>query len=212
MEDAKKHLDDLTQIRALMERSSRFISLSGLSGVVAGLSALVGALALCLYLGQFPTDDYLLNQLFTGPQGIEWNVFLFMAIDGGLIVLVALMGAYYFTNRKAQRQQQRIWSPASRRLMAHMAIPLAAGGLLCLILVYHRDLIYVAPVTLIFYGLALVNASKYTLDEILYLGISEVALGLVATFYYGNGLIFWMLGFGILHIVYGGLMYFRHER
>ncbi|MGE5429024.1 MAG: hypothetical protein ACM3O8_14110, partial [Methylococcaceae bacterium] len=65
---------------------------------------------------------------------------------------------------------------------------------------------------LIFYGLALVNAGKFTLSEVHYLGITEIVLGLMAAVFINWGLLFWALGFGVMHIVYGMMMYYKYER
>jgi hypothetical protein len=65
---------------------------------------------------------------------------------------------------------------------------------------------------LIFYGLALINASKYTYNDIRYLGISELLIGLCSTLFLGYGLFFWAAGFGLAHIVYGALMYFKYDK
>jgi hypothetical protein len=65
---------------------------------------------------------------------------------------------------------------------------------------------------LIFYGLALLNASKYTLKEIRYLGMSEICLGLIASAWVQFGIVFWGIGFGMLHIIYGTFMYFKYEK
>jgi hypothetical protein len=65
---------------------------------------------------------------------------------------------------------------------------------------------------LIFYGLSLVNAGKFTFSEIHYLGLTEIVLGILAGIFINHGLLFWTLGFGLMHIVYGTVMYYRHER
>ncbi|HMC96443.1 MAG TPA: hypothetical protein VKG92_02220, partial [Flavobacteriales bacterium] len=101
---------------------------------------------------------------------------------------------------------------AAQRLLVNMFIPLGGGGMFCLALLYYGLPGLVPPATLVFYGLALLNASKYTLDEVRWLGISELILGLIASFWVGAGLLFWALGFGVLHIFYGALMYLRYER
>ena len=118
----------------------------------------------------------------------------------------------FFTTHKARRKGQAIWGPLTRRLLFNLALPLLAGGIFCLALFYHGQVGLIAPATLVFYGLALVNASKYTLDDIRHLGIAEIALGLAALFLLGNGLEFWAIGFGVLHILYGTLLYFKYER
>ena len=70
----------------------------------------------------------------------------------------------------------------------------------------------IAPASLIFYGLALLNASKYTFKEIRWLGIMQIILGLINLWNIGNGLLYWSAGFGILHIVYGVVMWYKYER
>jgi hypothetical protein len=69
----------------------------------------------------------------------------------------------------------------------------------------------VAPLTLIFYGLALVNASKYTLSEVRWLGLTQILLGLAAAHFIGYGLVFWALGFGLVHILYGLVMHYKYK-
>ncbi len=204
---------DLAHIRTLMDRSTRFISLSGLSGVFAGVVALAGAWVAQQYIHFFtaPNADPIAYSPIRGDQ--EYRSLLLVLVMVACVVLtIALVGATWFTWRRSKRMGQGLWNPAARRLMWNLFIPLAAGGMVCLALMYHGLPGLVAPATLVFYGLALLNASKYTLDEIRWLALSELVLGVVASFWIGAGLIFWALGFGVLHIVYGGLMWVRHER
>lgn len=211
------HHQDLAHIRGLMERSTRFLSLSGLSGVFAGVVALAGAL-----IARERYEDLLLttggiglrsegagldHYLYGSSMGAVWDLVLLAA----LVLVLALAGAAWFTWRRAKRVGQGLWDPSARRLAWNLAIPLVAGGLFCLAMLWHGNIALVAPATLVFYGLALLNASKYTLDEVRWLGLSEVVLGLLATAWVGAGLLFWALGFGVLHILYGGLMWYRHE-
>ncbi len=205
---------DLAHIRSLMERSTRFISLSGLSGVFAGVVAIGGAWVaqhhVAGHLGS-PSDDLTYGAArHTLMEGDSLMVNLLS--DAVVVLAVALLGAFWFTWRRSKRMGQGLWDGSAQRLMWNLSIPLVAGGIVCLALMYHGLPGLVAPATLVFYGLALLNASKYTLDEIRWLALSELALGVVATFWIGAGLMFWALGFGVLHIVYGGLMWVRHER
>ena len=57
-----------------------------------------------------------------------------------------------------------------------------------------------------------VNASKYTLNDIRYLGLTEIFLGLVALVFLEYSLLFWAIGFGLVHIIYGIVMYYKYER
>ena len=201
------YLKDLTEIRSMMENSSRFISLSGLSGVFAGIYALGGA--------YFAYDLLYSKYQFFGARllgDIAFNDLALLVLDMAMVLILTLVTGVILTTRKAKKQGLKTWDKVTKRLLINLAIPLIAGGLFCVTLVLHGGIGLVAPATLIFYGLALINASKYTLRDIRYLGLSELVLGLVASFMAGYGLIFWSIGFGVLHIVYGLLMYFKYER
>lgn len=199
--DKQHYQEDLTAIRSMMERSSRFISLSGLSGVAAGLIALVGGIW-AFYLLHEKGRDYLSPSVM--PYSAEFFIRLFWIAV--LILVLALAAASYFTVRKSKRSGLKIWTPATRQLLVNLFVPLVIGGICCLALIYHGHIQLLAPATLLFYGLALINASKYTFQEIYYLGLLEAALGLLGCFLIGYGLILWIIGFGLLHIIYGILM------
>ncbi|SDD15109.1 hypothetical protein [Niabella drilacis] len=198
--------EDLQHIRQMMERSSRFISLNGLSGVAAGTIALIGAaIAYCLF--QQYGIDYFSGDRYAYSYELEWKLFLLAA---GILIL-ALGSGILFTIQKSKRNGLKIWTSTTRLLLGHLLVPLIAGGLFCLALFYHGLFGLIAPATLLFYGLALVNAAKYTFSDIQYLGYCEIFLGIMASFVPGYGLIFWALGFGILHIIYGLLMYKKYK-
>jgi hypothetical protein len=206
MTEEKEHLQAITDIRSMMERSSRCISLSGLSGVFSGIFALIGAY---LAIDRFETasDNY---RVIGGAELIDITIFFF-EIAGAVLVSSLLVGTL-LTIRNSKRKGIKIWDNSTKRLLINLAIPLIAGGLFCLVLLFHGIIGLVAPATLIFYGLALLNASKYTFDDIRYLGLCEIVLGLAGSFFIGYGLLFWAIGFGLLHIIYGAVMYFKYER
>lgn len=212
MKNQNEHLETLTEIRSLMERSSRFISLSGLSGVFAGVFALLGAFAAYMHLDMhFTSSNY--YEYAVGTDGkVNSDFFTFFFMDAILVLIASLTAGILLTRRKAKQKNQTIWDATAKRMLVNLFLPLVSGGLFCLALLYHGLVGLVAPATLIFYGLALINASKYTLNDIRYLGILEIALGLIASFLIGYGLLFWAVGFGLLHIVYGILMYNKYEK
>jgi len=113
---------------------------------------------------------------------------------------------------KAKKSNDTLWNASSKRLLVNFLIPLASGGFFILFLIEKNMFGLVAPLTLLFYGLACVNASKYTLGDVRYLGITMIILGLLSTWFLGYGLLFWAIGFGICHIVYGSMMYFKYDR
>ena len=210
MEQNQEPNQQLSEIRNLMERSSRFISLSGLSGVSAGIVALVGALVAYVYLGQ--NEPYFKMGAYTlVPSAPLGHSIWFLLVDAGVVLLLALLSGIYFTSRKASKEGLKAWDHTARRMIINLLIPLMTGGLFCLILLHQRLFLLLVPATLIFYGLALLNASKYTYHEIRVLGLTEIFLGLLAGWLSGYGLLFWAIGFGVMHIFYGMMMYFRHE-
>ena len=207
MKTEQEYLDDLKEIRSIMEQSSRFISLSGLSGVMAGVYALLGVwLAESLLHGNHTHYTLRLGQTVTSSQ-----VLLLLADGLGVLVLTIVTG-YLFTRRRAQQQGVKTWGPSSKRLLTNMAIPLVAGGIFTLLLLIKGQISMIAPCTLLFYGLALIQGSRYTLHDVRYLGMIQLVLGLVATWFTGWGLYLWGIGFGVMHIVYGAYMYWKYER
>lgn len=212
MDKKQEQLENLREIRNFMERSTRFLSLSGLSGVIIGLAAITGIVAAYLYLGlSFVEPGY--YHLATGENGEpNFSFYSFMVAVIFLVLIVSLLAAGFLTFRKARKQELPVWDASAKRLLQNLSVPLATGGLFCLILLYHGQLAFIAPSTLIFYGLALVNASKNTIEELRYLGIAETITGLVAMVYTDFGLLFWAFGFGILHIFYGISMYLKYEK
>jgi hypothetical protein len=205
---AEQSLEALRDIKRMMERSSRFISLSGLSGVSAGVCALIGAWIARGWLTlPYDDQDYTIRGRYRDTSLLEHMIILALCV-----LVAALATSTFFTWRKARRSQLPIWDLTAKRLAINMAIPLAAGGFFVLGLLDHAGWQYVAPACLIFYGLALVNASKYTLTDIRYLGLLEIALGCVNMYYPHLGLRFWAAGFGALHIVYGLIMWWKYEK
>ncbi|HET9487633.1 MAG TPA: hypothetical protein VFO54_09365 [Chryseosolibacter sp.] len=198
--------ETLTEIRQLMERSSRFISLSGFSGVFAGVYALLGAAAAFYYL------DSADHARAYSDNTHRSDVVVFLAADAFLVLILAVGTGILLTTRKAKKDGNSLLDAAAKKLLINLSIPLVTGGIFCLALIYHGNTFYVAPATLIFYGLALVHASKYTRDDVRSLGMAEIALGVISLFIVGYGLLFWALGFGILHIAYGTYMYYKYER
>tara|TARA_B100000809_G_scaffold222378_1_gene231302 strand:- start:3264 stop:3926 length:663 start_codon:yes stop_codon:yes gene_type:complete len=213
MENTNQHLESLSEIKNLMERSTKFISLSGLSGILAGITALIGAVfayfRLAHYLGAVSLD-YATSRSVSEEA---MNALTLELIGIALTVLViSLIAGVILTIKETKKNAQSIWDKNSMLLLSNLLIPLGAGGIFSLILIYHNLFVLVAPATLIFYGLALVNCSKYTISEIRYLGILEIILGLVSAIFVGKGLFFWAIGFGVLHIIYGTLMHFKYNR
>lgn len=210
MEEKEIH-DELASIRSLMERSSKFISLSGLSGILAGVYALIGAVVAYFIIKDNPTVtstdisffDVLVNAV---------TVLISLCVIAGAVLVASVVTALVLSARKAKRNGQSIWGQTSRALLFHMFVPLLTGGLVIVLFLNQGLLMYVVSAMLIFYGLALVSASNFTFNMVKYLGLCQIVLGLIAACIPGYGLLFWALGFGVLHIIYGGMMYLKYDR
>jgi general stress protein CsbA len=209
-----KYIQDIADIKNMMSKSSQFISLSGLAGVLAGIYALIGALiAKIIYNDYFKSQDYesisKTKNNFGFPINDLVHSLFFIALT---VLLFSVFTAFILTYFKAKKQNESILNPIAKRLAINFLIPLGTGGIFALLLLRHQVYGLIAPVTLIFYGLACINASKYTFRDVRYLGITMTVLGLIATEFSGYALQFWAVGFGFCHIVYGGLMYFKYDR
>ncbi len=193
-----------------MEESSRFLSLSGLSGVFAGLTAIAGALVAYFFIldkGSIHYDEYFRSLSEKETFSIRWQ----LIADAALVLIFSVLLALYFSVKKAKKDGINFWTPVSKRLLISLLIPLATGGAFIIILLIQNNIQLIVPGFLIFYGLALVNAGKFTFGEIFYLGVLEIITGLVSAFFPGLGLVFWIFGFGVLHIIYGLSMYRKYE-
>jgi hypothetical protein len=207
MNQDQDYQQDLASIRNLMERSVKFISLSGLSGILAGTYALIGA-AFAYFTIQYPLSIISYRQ-----ESIQYSdVIIKLLFIAFLVLAASLITGFWLSARKAKQLGTTVWNETSKRLVINLLVPLVTGGLFILILLYYGHYGVVAPACLIFYGLALIHASANLYEEIRYLGYSEIILGLIAAALSGYGLLFWTIGFGILHIFYGALMYRKYDR
>ncbi|MGZ3885365.1 MAG: hypothetical protein ACXVPD_14580, partial [Bacteroidia bacterium] len=153
-----------------------------------------------------------IRQVVYGRGGDWMAEFGFYVADAFMVLLFSLLTAYYFSSRKAKKNNAKLFDHTAWRLFWQMAVPLMAGGILSFVLMLHGSLAFIAPVMLCFYGSALFSASKLTYDDVKYLGLAEIALGIVSAIDLGNGLFYWALGFGALHIIYGAVMWWKYER
>jgi len=196
------YLKDLSEIKNLMHKSSKFMSLSGLSGIMAGVYALIGA-AYAYWLVSNSVRGYLI---------LDGKIFNIILIDLFLIAFFTVATAIFLTTKKAKQNGEKLFDKTAILAVTNFLIPLIAGGVYLLIILNQQKYGQTAALMLIFYGLALVNASKYTLSKIQYLGYIEIGLGLICAIIPGYGFWIWVLGFGIMHLIYGTFMHFKYDR
>lgn len=199
---SEDYLKDISEIKNLMNKSSKFISLSGLSGILAGIYALIGA-AFAYWFFTLDGNQYII---------IDSKIFNFIVLDLLIVGLLSIGTAIFLTTKKAKKNREKIWDSVTRRLLFHFIVPLLAGGIYILIILNQQRYGQTSALMLLFYGLALLNASKYTLGDVKYLGYTQIVLGLICAIFPGYGFWFWTIGFGIMHIVYGAVMHYKYDR
>lgn len=197
METKPDYSEDIKTIKRIMEESSRFLSLSGLSGIFAGILAIAGGIGA--------------NFLLQGNNLLQISLENELISIAVAVLILALAGSFYFSFREARKKNQKIWTPVSKRLLLSLLIPLAAGGFFIIMLYTENQLQLIVPAMLIFYGLALVSAGKFTYSEVFYLGLAELLTGSLAAIFNQYFILSWIFGFGFLHILYGIIMYRKYK-
>ena len=205
MRKEKNYIQDIAEIRSMMERSSKFLSLSGWAGAMAGIYALIGFYIVNSILDFNPT--LILYDTIDSFPNINY-----VFVTAILVLVLAVATAVYLSYKRAVKIGESIWNSTSKRLLADMGIPLAVGGILILIFISKNLIGLIIPFTLLFYGLALYNTSKFTYNEVKYLGIIQMMLGIIALYFIEYSIYLWAFGFGIVHIIYGVYLHYRYER
>ncbi len=200
--NTENYLKDISEIKSLMHKSTRFFSLSGLAGILAGVYAIIGAL-IAYFMIDYSDRKYVI---------LHGELFYYIVLDLFLIALLSSITAIVLSYRKAQKNNESLWDATSKRLLLNFLVPLITGGIYIIIKIFSNHYGHTGALMLIFYGLALINASKYTLGNVQYLGYAEVVLGLLCSIFPGYVFFFWIAGFGVMHIIYGSMIYFKHDR
>jgi hypothetical protein len=208
----------LQDIKAMMDRSSRFISLSGLSGVAAGICALVGAWFAAGVIDNSGVIQYR-DEYIHDIEYDSFGISILKSFMGQKLFLIAMITffaaflvAFLFTYLQSRKKGIPVWGASAKRLTWNILLPMLVGAVFLLKIIEAGVFGLIAPGCLLFYGLALVNGSKFTLGEIRYLGYAMIILGLINCWFPGYGLYFWAAGFGLLHILYGLVMWNKYER
>ena len=191
--DKNKALESVNEIKELMEKSSKFVSLSGITAVMAGVYSFVGA--------------YVVGRVFNSEASLAE-----MVVVASLVLMVSVITACVLSVYKAKKTGTKLFSRLTYRTAWNFSLPLLVGGLFCIALLLHENYGVISSVMLLFYGLSLVNVSKFTYSNVAWLGYAFLALGIVDCFFEGHALMFWTIGFGGFHLLYGILFYLQYER
>ena len=207
MTDVDSGLRDIAEIRSIMERSTKFLSLSGFAGIGAGVVALAGAWKAW---EMFTADGVVLDYSATAAD-LEPGTRISLVLLGVAVLVLALAIAWFFSRRIIRQHAEPVNGTVMRHLVLSFALPILVGMIMTLLLFTHGPLWPVVPSMLLFYGLGLFSAGSVTFGEVRTLVVLEILLGLAAALLPEFGLYFWAAGFGVLHIVYG-ILFFRKYR
>lgn len=210
MNQSEQHLEDIKVIKKIMEESSRFLSLSGLSGIVAGLLAIAGAVVANLIITRAPLTEEWYSVPFIGGAAGGSTIILLLT-DMAIVLVLSLTAAVIFSTRKAKQSGHSAWTPVTRRMLTSLLLPLITGGIFILITLSRVPANVTIASTLIFYGLAVISAGKFTFGEVHWLGVLEVLTGLICLLLPQWSVFIWAAGFGIIHIGYGLFMHLRYK-
>ena len=206
MKNHEEQLAAIQEMRNMMDQATRFKLISGLSGMIAGILSLLSLYVIYIMSGISPFEVEALERVWRGSNPILISC-IFISL------FVACMGlGLYMSRRNARQAGKNAWDGSAKRLVFSLLIPVLTGGVFSMLLIQLGLVSLFAPVTLLFYGMGLLSASKFTLDAVRTVGLIFIGLGLLATGILSYGLLIWTLGFGLVHIVYGFIIYVKYER
>lgn len=207
--ETENHLDTIMDIKSLMEKSTSFFSISGLSGIYIGIVALLGLGSLFYLPLSLPVEDYF--DIHTVNVTLPFSDIVYLAGAALSVLIISLGIGFYFSKKKSEKSGRELLNKSSIRVLVQTTGPLVYGGLFCFALAFNNMFGFIAVLTLLFYGFTLLNISKHSLIEIKFLGLSQITLAFVAVIF-GYELVCWGIGFGVLHVIYGILMYRKYDR
>src|SRR6185295_8318651 len=111
MKEIQEYEKDLASIRSMMERSVKFISLTGLSGILAGLYALAGAI-MAYSLLYYPEPPYGFEFSFIFEDMVRVKLLL----TAGIVLVLSIGTGCILSMGKAKRLNVTIWNSASKQL------------------------------------------------------------------------------------------------
>lgn len=183
--DAREAEENLRVIRALMERSTKYSTFSGVSGVVAGLASIVG----CIVTRSLGPDPARFPAAFL----VIWTA----------VIIVAVGADFVLMKRRAARVGKHVISRLGKQMVMASAPGLGAGAVLTLYMLQHNMLGDIYPFWMLAYGIAVAATGLFSQREVSILGAAFLITGAATLFAPGIGLEMMAATFGGFHIVYG---------
>jgi len=205
----QKHLENLSELKSILSKNTRFLSFSGLSGVIAGITALAGEyLFYNLYLATFSSSSNYADVRNLADMKLFYSALLIALSIIGISVIVGVILA----RKKIRMQGSTVNRDLLKNTLIHILVPILVGGAICFVASFTDHFIYIPAFLLIFYGLGLFNGSRFSFDDLKIVGLVFMGLGLITYAYPNLSMWTWGLGFGVGHILYGLRVYFVHDR
>ncbi len=209
--NADKAAKNLAAIRQLMERPIRYSTMSGLSGILAGLAALVGV----------AIDRHVYNHYL--PREAMWiNIFVWAGV-----FIAAFTCSAVLTHIRERKQNMPFWSPVKRRILMTILTPFICGIGLTVAIMYRwyikdgpNQWGLIPAICMTFYAVALWQVGSFSIGELRVMAVAFILAALVSACFFQADIPglekgtapSWALGitFGGFHIIYGLVVWIRH--
>ena len=189
--------DSLLYIRRTLEAAGRLSTVSGSGIFFVGIMALAAVLA---------------NTRFTGtPWDAGVRPYRALAVWAVLLLFSAAVTALSMA-QKSRHTGVAFWSPVLRKALWPFSAPMALGAILSAAVFRAQNLELLPVIWLGCYGAALTAAGVMSVSPVRWMGISFLLLAASAAFLPASaGLALLAAGFGLLHIIFGAYIHWRHD-
>ena len=180
-----------------MQQNYTYFSLSRLSGILLGIYGI-----LAVYVVHVLTDSY--GAGFDGASQLPISFLeIGIAILVVITILISLLTLWMRAKRLARKNNEKIWSPLSKKLRFHTLLPIF---ILVFVLIFIGNKGYyslITPLILFFFSLILINLSRFSSQRLIMIAVAEIILAIIAFLISDKELLFLFLGFGLFPILYG---------
>jgi len=133
-----------------------------------------------------------------GEEGVNLLPIDFFEIFLFVIALLIIFISIFTANVIAKRNKEK----ASKKIKIHILIPVIISFTLIFFLINY-NYYFITPISIVFFGLILLNLNRASLGKFLSFGFTEIILGIIAFLIGAKSLIFLSLGFGVVPIIFG---------
>lgn len=202
-----EYIQQISDIRKIITERTKFKALSGISGILAGCYAIIGAWI--AYRIIYNSNDILYSKFKAGYYSNDIGLLFLVAF---IVLVASIATGIFFSWKKAKESGEKLFNKVAWKILGHFSIFMLSALVLLIATYLNGYYTLLAPICLLFYGLSLIHVSSFINSEVFGLGLSIVAIGLISLFFPGYGLLCWTLGFGLMHMIYGFMMWYKYDR